>query len=85
MARTEIEWEELLWDLKKRIRHTHDIIDGIHPSPEEVIKEYDKKNEEKKPTAAEVITLLESQEPMTVEKIQERSKKLRRKVFGDNV
>ena len=55
------------------------------PSPEEVIKEYDKKNEEKKPTAAEVITLIESQEPMTVEKIQERSKKLRRKVFGDNV
>ena len=85
MARTEIEWDELLWDLKKRIRRTHDIIDGIHPSSEEVIKEYDKKNEEKKPTAAEVITLLESQEPMTVEKIQERSKKLRRKVFGDNV
>ena len=85
MARTEIEWDELLWDLKKRIRRTHDIIDVIHPSPEEVIKEYDKKNEEKKPTAAEVITLLESQEPMTVEKIQERSKKLRRKVFGDNV
>ena len=85
MARTEIEWDELLWDLKKRIRRTHDIIDGIHPSSEEVIREYDKKNEEKKPTAAEVITLLESQEPMTVEKIQERSKKLRRKVFGDNV
>ncbi len=85
MARTEIEWDELLWDLKKRIRRTHDIIDGIHPSSEEVIKEYDKKNEEKKPTAAEVITLIESQEPMTVEKIQERSKKLRRKVFGDNV
>ena len=81
MVRTEIEWDEFLWDIKTRIRRTKDIIDGIHPPPEEEI--YDKKKE--KPTAAEVITLLESQEPMTVEKIQERSINLRKKVFGDNV
>ncbi len=80
MVRTEIEWDEFLWDIKTRISRTKDIINGIHPPQKEIVHE-----EEKKPTAAEVISLLESQEPMTVEKIQERSKKLRRKVFGDNV
>ena len=80
MVRTEVEWDELLWDIKTRISRTKDIINGIHPPQKEIVHE-----EEKKPTAAEVISLLESQEPMTVEKIQERSINLRKKVFGDNV
>ena len=59
MVRTEVEWDELLWDIKTRISRTKDIINGIHPPQKEIVHE-----EEKKPTAAEVISLLESQEPL---------------------
>ncbi len=74
MERSEIEWDELLWDIKARIRRTKAIVNGIYTPPKKV-----------KPTAAQVISSIESREPMNAEKIRERSVKLRKKVFGDNV
>ena len=78
MERSEIEWDELLWDIKARIRRTKAIVDGVYTPPKKVIP----KKENNKPTAAEVISSIESQQPMTAERIRERSIKLREKVFG---
>tara|TARA_Y100000996_G_scaffold356442_1_gene297352 strand:+ start:693 stop:929 length:237 start_codon:yes stop_codon:yes gene_type:complete len=75
--RSEIEWEELLWDIKRRIKRTKAIIEGVIDTPKEIVK-----NQQPLPTAAKLISMLESQEPMTAEKIRERSEKLRKKVFG---
>ena len=76
--RSEIEWEELLWDIKRRIKRTQDRINGVIDTPKEIVKN----QQPPLPTAAKLISLLESQEPMTAEKIRERSEKLRKKVFG---
>ena len=77
MERSDIEWDEFVWDIKARIKRTKAIIDGVYTPPKKVILK-----EKNKPTPAEVISLLESQEPMTAERIRERSIKLREKVFG---